>query len=57
MTVPPGVPNIVRIAVNYLTSPVVGVGSDRILIVMETFPFAFADPDGGFEILVWRSHQ
>lgn len=57
MLVPPGVPNIVTMAVNYLTSPVPGVGADRILVVMQTNvpPLALADPSGGFEIIVWRT--
>lgn len=48
-------PNISTIAVDYLLSPVTGVGSDRILIVMGTFPPALADPHEGFEIIVWRT--
>lgn len=50
----PPVTNIQTTAVNYLVSPVVGVGSDRILIVTRTNPPAFADPVAGFEIIVWR---
>lgn len=49
----PPLPNIATIAVLYPVSLVPGVGSDRILVVMRTFPPAFADPTGGFEIIVW----
>jgi len=51
----PPIPNIVTKAVDYLLSPVPGVGADRILVVMQTFPIALADPAGGFEIVVWRT--
>ena len=49
----PPISNIVTIAVLYLVSPTLGVGADQLLIVMETFPPALADPPGGFEIIVW----
>ena len=48
------IPNIVNTAVLYLNSPVLGVGANQILVVMQTFPAALADPTGGFEIIVWR---
>ena len=48
-------PNIATIAVDYLLSPVPGVGADRILVVMQTIPAALADPTDGFEIVVWRT--
>jgi len=49
-------PNILTIAVAYLTSPIPGVGADQILIVMQTFPpLTLADPTGGFEVIVWRT--
>jgi hypothetical protein len=51
----PPIPNIVTKAVNYLLSPVPGVGADRILVVTQTFPLALADPAGGFEIITWRT--
>lgn len=54
MAIPPGLPDIVTMAVNYLTSAVPGVGSDRLLIVMRN-GLTFADPLGGFEIIVWRT--
>jgi hypothetical protein len=44
---------IVTTAVLYLLSPVVGVGANQILVVMETFPPALADPPAGFEIITW----
>jgi len=51
-----GVPPISLIsttAVLYLLSPTPGVGADQVLIVMQTFPPAFADPAAGFEIIIW----
>lgn len=48
-------PNIITIAVVYLTSAIPGVGADRIGVIMQTHPLALADPTGGFEIIVWRS--
>jgi len=53
---PVPIPNIVNIAVVYVTSPVAGVGCDQIIVVMRTnLPPMFADPTGGFEIIIWRS--
>jgi hypothetical protein len=40
-------------AVLYLLSPTPGVGADQVLIVMQTFPVALADPPAGFEIIIW----
>jgi hypothetical protein len=49
------VPNsiIVTTGVLYLLSPAPGVGADQILVVMQTFPLALADPPAGFEIITW----
>jgi len=45
---------VAAIAVLYLLSPDVGVGSDQILVTMQTVPpAALIDPAGGFEIIVW----
>ncbi|HYX21862.1 MAG TPA: hypothetical protein VFA98_13530 [Thermoanaerobaculia bacterium] len=49
----PPLSNIVTKAVLYLLSPAPGVGADRILVVTQTFPLALADPNGGFEIIVF----
>lgn len=49
----PPLTNIVTKAVLYLLSPIPGVGADRILVVTQAFPLALADPNGGFEIIVW----
>lgn len=48
-------PNIFAISVLYVTSPIAGVGCNQIIVVMRTNPPAFADPTGGFEIIMWRS--
>jgi hypothetical protein len=49
----PPISNISTIAVLYELSATPGVGANQILIVMQTFPPAFADPPAGFEIIVW----
>jgi hypothetical protein len=52
-----GVPpksNIVATGILYLLSPTLGVGADQIIVTTQTFPLALADPNGGFEIIVWR---
>jgi hypothetical protein len=48
-------PNIITIAVVYLTSLAPGVGANQIGVIMQTSPLALADPTGGFEMIVWRS--
>lgn len=53
-TIPP-IPSIATVAVNYLLSPLAGVGADRILVVTQTLPTALADPHGGFEIITWKT--
>jgi hypothetical protein len=50
----PPISNIVATAVLYLLSPIPGVGADQLLVVMQTFPLALADPVAGFEIIVWN---
>jgi hypothetical protein len=50
----PPISNIVAKGVLYVLSPAVGVGADQIIVTTQTFPLALADPNGGFEIIVWR---
>ncbi|HYB24721.1 MAG TPA: hypothetical protein VED41_13045 [Solirubrobacteraceae bacterium] len=50
----PPISNIVATGVLYVLSPVPGVGADQIIVTTQTFPLALADPNGGFEIIVWR---
>jgi hypothetical protein len=49
----PPASNIVAKAVLYLLNPTPDVGADRILVTTQAFPLALADPNGGFEIIVW----
>jgi hypothetical protein len=49
----PPISPITNTAVLYLLSPVLGVGADQVIVVMQTFPTMFADPPAGFEIIIW----
>jgi hypothetical protein len=50
----PPVTLITNIAVSYLTSPIAGVGADRMEIVLQNVAFLFIDPPAGFEVILWR---